>query len=213
MSKSKLYRSILLVMIVCTTVTIWIYKIMNEKVPYVDQLTRGGVDLVASTKIYDVARFITNFGSESFLIPFTVVIGLVIWFLYKDWLPMLVIWGGTLGSHLFNMFVKQLVARERPRIYVEANAEGFSFPSGHSMITMVCYGLVMYFIVKKIASMKLSMIVQIGFSLLIFLIGISRYIINVHYLTDVLTGFMVGYLLLISFIHLFEMLQKQRKHS
>src|SRR5690625_1181898 len=98
MSKSKLYRSILLVMIVCTTVTIWIYKIMNEKVPYVDQLTRGGVDLVASTKIYDVARFITNFGSESFLIPFTVVIGLVIWFLYKDWLPMLVIWGGTLGD-------------------------------------------------------------------------------------------------------------------
>src|SRR5690625_7983879 len=105
-------------------------------------------------------------------------------------------WGGTLGSHVFNLFVKQLRARERPRIYVEANAEGFSFPSGHSMIPMVCYGLVMYFIVKKIPSMKIAMIVKIGFSLLIFLIGISRYLINVHYLTYVLTGFMVVYLLL-----------------
>ncbi|HLS61616.1 MAG TPA: phosphatase PAP2 family protein [Virgibacillus sp.] len=210
MSKSKMYRSILLLMIICTVITIWIYKIINEKVPYVDQLTRGFVDFVAPTKIYDFARFITNFGSASFLIPFTVVIGLVMWFLYKDWLPALFIWGGTLGSHLFNLFVKQLVARERPRIYVEANAEGFSFPSGHSMIPMVCYGLVMYFIVKKIPSMKIAMVVQIGFSLLIFLIGISRYLINVHYLTDVLTGFMVGYLLLISFIHLFKILQKRR---
>lgn len=213
MSRNKRYRLILLLMIVCTTLAIWIYKVMNENVPYVDQWTRGFVDFVAPTKIYDAARFITNFGSESFLIPFTVVIGFVMWFLYRDWLPMLFIWGGTLGSHLLNMFVKHLVARERPRIYVEANAEGFSFPSGHSMITMVCYGLLMYFIMKKLSSMKLVMIIQIGFSLLIFLIGISRYVINVHYLTDVLTGFMIGYLLLISFIRLFEWIQRRRIQS
>src|SRR5690625_6861678 len=73
MSKSKMYRSILLLMIICTVITIWIYKIINEKVPYVDQLTRGFVDFVAPTKIYDFAdRKSTRLNSSHVAISYAV---------------------------------------------------------------------------------------------------------------------------------------------
>src|SRR5699024_12014697 len=91
---------------------------------------------------------------------------------------------------------------ERPRIFTEANAEGYSFPSGHAMISLVCYGLFTYFITEKISSKKLKLCVNLASAILIFIIGMSRFIINVHYLTDVLTGFMFVFIMVIVIIYI-----------
>src|SRR5699024_11306057 len=117
----------------------------------------------------------------SFLIPFTLLVAIILWILCKDWLVALFFSGGTLLSHLLNMFIKNMVARERPSISVEANAEGFSYPSGHSMITMVCYGLLMYFLVRTIKNKKIGILVQIGFAFLFFFIFSSCYIIHIYF--------------------------------
>nr|WP_280922962.1 phosphatase PAP2 family protein [Virgibacillus litoralis] len=117
---------------------------------------------------------------------------------------------GTLTSHGLNILIKRLVERERPSILVAANAEGYSFPSGHAMISMVCYGLLAYFITKNLKSAKATFAVQFLFALLIFLIGISRYMINVHYLTDVLAGFIFGFIFLVGLIYLYELIRNRR---
>lgn len=189
---------------------VWVVKILRGHMPYVDLWTRGFVETVADTHIYSIARWITNFGSDFFLVPFTITVGIIIWFIYRDWLPALLFSGGTLVSHLTNMLLKVIVRRERPMIYIEANAEGFSFPSGHSMITMVCYGILMYLIIKKLHSRKHILIIQLFFSVFIFSIGISRYILNVHYLTDVISGFIIGFFLLYGLISLYEYVKKRR---
>lgn len=210
MKNKQSYMYIFSIVILLSVITGWILTIKNSGVPYVDQWTRAVVDSVADTKLYFAARWITELGSESFLIPFTMIMGIILIFGCRDWVPALLFAGGTLMSHLLNMWIKILVRRERPSIFIEANAEGFSFPSGHSMITIVCYGFLMYLLVKKVSSNQIKLMIQIGFSLLIFLIGISRFFINVHYLTDIIAGFTFGFLILLGQIYLFEYMQKKR---
>ncbi len=199
--------------IIVAVIGVWIFQIMNERMPYVDKFTRGLVGQLEGTLLYDLFRMMTNLGSEFFLYPFVVITAIVLFIWFKHWLPTVIFAGGTLSSHLVNTFIKSIVTRERPSILVEANAEGYSFPSGHAMISIVCYGLIGYFITKKLKSKAAIRIVQILFSLLIFLIGISRYVINVHYLTDIITGLFLGYLLLSGFIYLYERMNTKRSPS
>src|SRR5690606_33704946 len=75
---------------------------------------------------------------------------------------------------------------------IPLGAEGFSFPSGHAMNAIVCYGLVTYFLTRKIATKSIRTWIWIFTSIVIFLIGISRFIVNVHYLTDIIAGYFFG---------------------
>lgn len=206
-------RFIILFGLILTFVVIWIAEIICGKLPYIDQWTRWIVTVVADTPIYDFFRFVTNFGSKSFLLPFTVVMALVIWGIYRNWQPAMFFAGGVLVAHVINVIMKVFIARERPSILPEANAEGYSFPSGHAMVTTVCYGLLTYFLKRKISSHTIAFVVQFAFGFLIFLIGISRFFINVHYLTDIITGFFIGYLCLIGFVYLYEYIQRKQSQS
>ncbi|WP_152654891.1 phosphatase PAP2 family protein [Oceanobacillus sp. CFH 90083] len=195
---------------------VWVIQIRLEVLPYTDQWTREVVTLVHGTGIYDFFRAVTELGSSHVLIPIAVTAAIAVMLLYKRWYPGLLLLGGSLFAHLLNVWIKQLVARERPSISAALNAEGFSFPSGHSMIPMVCYGLMAYLLCKKIRSEKIKLAVQIVLGTLVCLIGISRFFINVHYLTDIVAGFTVGFTLLCLYIRMdreISDLRRRRKHS
>ncbi|SDQ86515.1 undecaprenyl-diphosphatase [Virgibacillus subterraneus] len=204
------YIIIFLFSIVIITLGTWVTRILTGQTLYVDRLTRGVVEKFDDSSVYTFFRWTTELGSEEFLVPFTIIITLMLWWIFRDWLPALVFGIGTLTSHGLNILIKKLVERERPSILVAANAEGYSFPSGHAMISMVCYGLLAYFITKNLTSAKATFVVQFLFALLIFLIGISRYMINVHYLTDVLAGFIFGFIFLVGLIYLYELIRNRR---
>lgn len=69
---------------------------------------------------------------------------------------------------------------------------GYSFPSGHSMISAAFYGFLIYLIYKKVKNKKLKITLIIVLSILIVSIGISRIYLGVHYTSDVLAGFTVS---------------------
>ncbi|WP_246202555.1 phosphatase PAP2 family protein [Virgibacillus doumboii] len=202
--------SLALVMII---IGIWIVRIAAGQVVYIDRWTRELVEKLDNSNVYTFFRWTTELGSDTFLVPFTIVLALILWWVFRDWLPGFVFGLGTLASHGLNILIKELVERERPSIFLAANAEGYSFPSGHAMVSMVCYGLLSYFLTKKIKSDKATVAVQFLFAMLIFLIGISRYIINVHYLTDVLAGFIFGFIFLVCLIYFYEYMRKFRMES
>jgi membrane-associated phospholipid phosphatase len=204
---------ILLCLLILALTGLWVILIVNGYVPYIDRWTRELIGILDNSIIYDVFQFLTKLGSGTFLTPFVIVMAIVIGVLLKNWFAAFVFASGTLMTHVLNILIKQMVDRERPSISVALDAEGYSFPSGHAMISIVCYGLLVYFLGEKMRSTKAILVTQIIFALLIFLIGISRYIINVHYLTDVLAGFGVGFLCLIGFIYLYELLQKNSSTS
>ncbi|MED4473149.1 MULTISPECIES: phosphatase PAP2 family protein [Bacillaceae] len=197
---------ILLTIVIFIPISVWIFQIRNGYVPLVDQWTIKLVEGYAGTPLYYFAFAITQLGSRQFLIPFVLIASVILALIYKHLLPPFIFAGGTLFSYFINGFIKDIIPRERPSIIVAANAVGGSFPSGHAMISMVCYGLLAFFITRKVKVHSISIIIQVSLSLLVFLIGISRFIINAHYLTDVLAGFGIGFILLICYIYLYEKL-------
>ncbi|MFS0752230.1 phosphatase PAP2 family protein [Oceanobacillus sp. 1P07AA] len=194
-----IFLSILLVVI-----GIWSIQVKVGIVPFTDRPTRELVDKLSNTVIFDLFRYITELGSSSFLIPFVIVMVFVLLLLYKHWFQALLFVSAIGLTHFLNVAIKLITTRERPSILVEAHAEGYSFPSGHSMIPMVCYGLVAYFIGRKLPTNTSQIVFQSGCGLLVLLIGISRYVINVHYLTDVIAGFTLGFILLMGSVYIYR---------
>ncbi|MFD1446035.1 phosphatase PAP2 family protein [Oceanobacillus profundus] len=208
-------RTLLLFLLIAVLIItgVWVEQIVNGYVPYIDTWSNQFVETLHNSIIYQPFRLVTNLGSESFLVPFVVVMTIVLSILIKKWFVAILFPGGILLTHQLNILIKSLVVRERPSISVAANAEGYSFPSGHAMISMVCYGLIAYLLVKKMKSHVLIFITQTMFVTLIFLIGISRYVIHVHYITDIVAGFALGFICLIGLIYVYERMESVLSRS
>ncbi len=104
---------------------------------------------------------------------------------------------------LLNQFLKFCFARPRPTQINLIVEKGYSFPSGHSMVSMAFYGFFIYIILKSKLSKKLKIFLSSLFSLLIILIGISRIYLGVHYASDVIAGFTISISYLILTSHFF----------
>lgn len=101
---------------------------------------------------------------------------------------------------LLNQLLKLILHRPRPDEFQIITETGYSFPSGHSMVSMAYYGFLIYLIYKYVANKKLKYLLMVILSILIILIGISRIYLGVHYTSDVLAGFLVSISYLIIFI-------------
>lgn len=103
----------------------------------------------------------------------------------------------ALASTAINRIVKNIVLRARPdKLLHLIQQGGFSFPSGHAMTGLVFYGMLAYCLTvearKNGAHAALFRAAAAAICLLIFLIGISRIYLGVHYPSDVLGGLLLG---------------------
>ncbi|WP_182200136.1 phosphatase PAP2 family protein [Paraliobacillus salinarum] len=204
--KKKIELTILLVTIALSIVTI---KVIMGVEPYIDQWSNKYVQVWNDTILFHIFRWVTELGSGSFITPFVLVFVVVYYWLFRKMAAGIWIAVGALLGYRLNHWIKILVQRERPSIFEAAEGVGYSFPSGHAMGAMITYGLIIYFLSKEMKKGKLRLGIQIIGVSLILLIGFSRYIINVHYLSDVLAGFGYGYLFLILWICLFNYFSKR----
>ena len=101
---------------------------------------------------------------------------------------------------LLNRILKFIIARPRPEILRLVPEDGYSFPSGHAMVSMGFYGFLIYLICKNVKNKKIKYPLIISLSLLILTIGISRIYLGVHYFTDVIGGFIIAIIYLKLFI-------------
>jgi len=104
-------------------------------------------------------------------------------------------------SAFVNHIIKEIVQRPRPPIeYRMVEESSFSFPSGHAMTSATFYGLIIYFVLKNVKNKKIKDVICTTLGLLIFLIGVSRIYLGVHYASDVLAGFAFGIVYLVVYI-------------
>lgn len=149
--------------------------------------------------------FITFWGSEPAVTILTVVILLsALIFKKKKYLPyaLLITVNIIIGASL-NYILKQLFQRQRPDLLKLVEISGYSFPSGHSMSSVIFYGFIIFLCLKYAKHWSKYLAATI-LSLLVFMIGISRIYLGVHYASDVLGGFIIGLAWLVFYIRLAE---------
>ncbi len=97
------------------------------------------------------------------------------------------------GAGVLNVLLKGIFVRPRPTfpdIYYQEI--GFSFPSGHAMLSVVLYGTLAYVIGKTLPSRRARIVLAVGAAIIALIIGFSRIYLGVHYLSDVLAGWSAG---------------------
>jgi len=99
---------------------------------------------------------------------------------------------------------KEIFQRVRPLNQI-VQETSFSFPSGHATMAIVFFGLILYMFSEK-TSKKIKMISSLIAILSIFLVGFTRIYLRVHWLTDVLGGFILGGTILFLTILIFRKL-------
>lgn len=98
---------------------------------------------------------------------------------------------------------KNIFLRERPLIGSEL-LSSYSFPSGHSLIATTYYGFLIYLIKRSKCKEEYKVIGMTMLTTLIVLICLSRLVLNVHYVTDVVGGVILGLVILLVLIYFFE---------
>lgn len=95
-------------------------------------------------------------------------------------------------SVIFNQVLKFLFQRERPLVEHLSPAEGFSFPSGHSMNNAAVYCMLLLLLLPLADRVWQKCLLTAGCLLPPVLIGVSRIYLGVHFLGDVLCGWLLG---------------------
>jgi membrane-associated phospholipid phosphatase len=113
----------------------------------------------------------------------------------------------TSAGGLINRALKLSMRRERPLDALVPLPESFSFPSGHTFGSIVCYGMCAY-VLMRVASTRWDAGIVAAASFIVLLIGVSRVVIGVHFPGDVAGGFASGGAWLAVCIGVAEMLRK-----
>lgn len=153
------------------------------------------VENMRNSFLTEIFKFITFLGSQYILILITIISFVII----RNKKVPIAITINLIISAVLNVLLKNIINRPRPEGYRIISETGYSFPSGHSMISMAFYGLILYIVFKNCKNKKLRNISCSMLSILIILIGFSRIYLGVHYASDVVGGFLVSISYLIVF--------------
>lgn len=96
------------------------------------------------------------------------------------------------GAATLNFLLKHLFERTRPDLFKVITAAGYSFPSGHAMVSMCFYGMVAYLICRRFRRLPVQILGYSLAAILVTIIGFSRIYLGVHYPSDVLGGYLAG---------------------
>lgn len=157
-----------------------------------------------------IMKVITNLSSAYVLIAITV--GMLLFLKNKK--IGLCVASNLMITTVLNQVLKYIIQRPRPDGYRLVIESGYSFPSGHSMVSMAFYGLLIYLIWKMIKNKKIKYIACGMLGILIPLIGFSRIYLGVHYASDVIGGFAIAIAYLIVFANITKsilQLEKEKK--
>ncbi|MEJ8803638.1 phosphatase PAP2 family protein [Pontibacter sp. H249] len=132
-------------------------------------------------------------------------------FLYRRrFVALVIFWLIMAGVGLSVQSAKSFISRARPANVAYYEVQHYSFPSGHATTAFAMYGLLAYFLYRHYDREKYQNLTFWAAVILIILVGFSRIYLGVHYLSDVLAGFLLGLLWMLVGISLMEMMMYRK---
>ncbi|PSH03373.1 MAG: hypothetical protein CXZ00_12485 [Acidobacteria bacterium] len=196
---------------------LWFFGGVIEDVVHNDPITQLDFILLdwfhthVTPSTFSIFRAISWLGAPSIILVLGVLVGLVLvlrqrWILLAGWTAALA------GAALLDVAVKEIIQRPRP-IYADYFSEySYSFPSGHAMGSLVCYGMLAYlFVIFFRRNRRVQGAIAFFAVFLIAAIGLSRLCLGVHYFSDVIAGYSGGAFWLSSCVTVLEIARRQSK--
>lgn len=207
--KKKLHQyEVICVILLLTVFSIIAWRVHAGGVTVMDTYVRGLVKGLQTESSLTFFSYFTKLGSAIGIVTILIISLLVFW-QKRYYAAMIVYPMGILITHLVNKGIKEIVKRERPSLNEALDALGYSFPSGHAMLSIMTFGFLTYIIAANLKRVTGKYVITILMGILIVSIGLSRVILNVHYPTDILAGYCVGGILLIIAIYYHRLLTKR----
>ncbi len=158
---------------------------------------RPRLDLEVATWIADhrtatgiaIARGLSRTGSVVTIVPLAVVMAVILW--RRDgWAPVRLLALASVGATALYLAINQIMRSPRPPMPLRMTEElGWSFPSGHSTQAMVFWPTLAILLGTTIRARRWLMVPAL---VLVFAIGGARIYLDVHWTTDVASGFLLG---------------------
>lgn len=184
------------------------WRVHAGGVTVMDTYVRGVVKGLQTESSLTFFSHYTKLGSAIGIVTVLIISFLVFW-RKRYYAAMIVYPMGILTTHLVNKGIKEIMKRDRPSLNETLDALGYSFPSGHAMLSIMTFGFLTYIIVANLKSVTGKYVITLFMGIVIVSIGLSRVILNVHYPTDILAGYCVGGILLIMAIYCHRLLTER----
>ncbi len=157
-----------------------------------DVLAQNFVNAIYSPELTSVMIGITSFGDWGTVVSLSLVV-LFVLFIRSSHRRLYTFSSIMAGGCLLNLLLKSGFHRGRPDAMQLVIAHGYSFPSGHAMGSMLFFGGLAYVVFFSAQRHPVWRFLGIlGCLIATLLIGFSRIYLGVHYLSDVVAGFVAG---------------------
>jgi membrane-associated phospholipid phosphatase len=188
-------------LVVCL-LTAWLFAVLLDSVREHDVLVRRDQSLAdwfhlnGTPRGYRVFVFISMIGSPPAMAVLFAAAVLYLWRAKQR--TLLVAWIlSYVGGTVLDAVIKGVVRRPRPEFaakFLQYNS--WSFPSGHSMGSLIGFAMLAYTIirVRQVKSLPAEIGIWSAAAIMIILVGYSRLYLAVHYLSDVVAGYTLGLL-------------------
>ena len=138
-----------------------------------------------------IVRILTNLGSTTGITGVSLLVSLIS-LRRRAYRDILTLNGCVLGALGLSEWFKFILHRSRPPLPWLDQAFGYSFPSGHTMLTLALYGCLAYLTLRAPQWSWRRGLLATGLLLLPVLVGISRVYLGVHYPSDVIAGWAIA---------------------
>jgi undecaprenyl-diphosphatase len=208
-------RRLLFTLVLCiglaSTFIYFASTIGNESITSFDSVIIGFVQGLEALWLTTIMKVFTWIGSGYVVAPIALIGFIVLYFVlhYRQQAFLLII--VIAGSVIFNSILKNYFKRERPEIHRILEANGFSFPSGHSMMAFALYAIIAYIAWRDVRTTKSRIVLLLFTAFMIIIIGVSRIYLGVHYPSDIVGGFAVSALWVTIAITVFDYFQNKRE--
>ena len=161
----------------------------NKSIAQFDTSVISFVQGMETPWLTSTMKFFTTLANTKSVIVIALIAFVLLYFAFRyrqQAFLLIVVIGGTV---VLNTMLKHYFKRERPEIHRIMDANGFSFPSGHSMIAFSLYTIIVYIAWRNVKTTLSRTLLILSAAFMIIMTGISRIYVGVHYPSDVVGGF------------------------
>lgn len=186
-------------------------EMLDQELAVFDAVTIRLIEAIGSGWMDTAMFIITELGSVWFLVMLSIGVLWILGVKMRDKWGVLFYLVAVGGGSLLTVLLKHFFSRERPSINETIDAVGYSFPSGHSMGSLIFYGFLIYLVIRTGQKPWVRWATVIGLSVLIVLIGVSRIYLGAHFPSDVIAGYIAGTIWLVLSLVALEWIQWQQR--